>query len=583
MDRNIINNIKCAMSGYLEKQNRTIRERGEELYNAGKVGKLSQPHTNLFTTTVTSAADTSKSYKVSVMFDKNGRLMSYSCTCPYSFGECCKHISATMLAISRADLGSIETKTTPKKNSKKPVNKPKLGDIIMELDEDTVRTLLLQYAEGSNELQRELLCRHEAANDDDLFADILNRFRKDITQATNNTLTDLLIKALDKAMNDTYRFYSNERYMLVCRICSFIITQAKHAINVVYMAHGQKKELSIILDNAQDMLTKCVLQIMESGSKAGKRALCVLILSELSDNVNTSYHMIEPALVLCAELFPIETERLLISLYHENNISPEDFFPLIARTKDDDDYAAFLSRYPEDPYAVYYLVDHAIEHNELDVAKQLCFDAMEHDLSRCDIDECMWQKKLFSIYKAEGNVEAQLETAYTLLVNNEFDYYTDYKELLSERGLWDSTLPKLSETLITVYGLRVYLGLLASHKEYRVLLDMLETHEDCVIFDYAEVLVNVYPDEVAIICTEQIRSSAKEAKNRRLCARLVAQMREFARLFGAEKVYPLIEELRTLYHARPVFLDHLLQLEAELEDLDDGCSGRRPDDDDDLT
>lgn len=580
MDQKTINNIKYSMSDYMEKQSRIIRDRGEKLYNEGKVGKLSQPHTNLFATTVKSATDTSKSYKVSVMFDKNGRLMSHSCTCPYSFGDCCKHIAAVMLAISKTDLGSIEIKNTSKKNSKKPVNTSKLGDIIMELDEETVRTLLLQYAEGSHELQKELLHRHEAANDNNLFADIINRFRKSIKQATDNTVADLILKALDRTMSDAYRYYSNEKYMLVCRICSFMISQTEYSANTVYMAQRQKNELSVILSNAQDMMTKCVLQIMESGSKTEKKALCVLILSELSDATNASYHVIEPALVLCAELFPTETERLLISFYRSKRIPSEDFFPLIARIKNDDDYAAFLLRYPEDPYAVYYLVAHAIEHNELDVAKQLCLDAIEHDLSRYGINEGTWQKELFSIYKAEGNVDAQLETAYTLLMNKEFDYYTDYKKLLSERGLWDSTLPELSEKLIDVYGLEDYLGLLASQKEYRVLLDTLETHEKCDVFDYADVLSDFYPDEVAIICTEQIRSSAKEAKSRPLCARLVAKMREFASLFGAEEVYPMIEELRALYPARTVFLEHLLRLETELQGLDDEYRGKRTDDDD---
>jgi len=64
-----------------------------EYFGQGSVRDLGQ-FGNKITTTVTGTSD----YRVTIRIDKES--VESSCTCPYDWGGCCKHIVATLLALS---------------------------------------------------------------------------------------------------------------------------------------------------------------------------------------------------------------------------------------------------------------------------------------------------------------------------------------------------------------------------------------------------------------------------------------------------------------------------------------------------
>lgn len=68
-------------------------ERGTEYFRQGSVRGLEQ-FGNRITATVAGTSD----YEVTIRIDKEG--IESSCTCPYDWGGCCKHIVATLLALS---------------------------------------------------------------------------------------------------------------------------------------------------------------------------------------------------------------------------------------------------------------------------------------------------------------------------------------------------------------------------------------------------------------------------------------------------------------------------------------------------
>lgn len=72
-------------------------------------------------------------YVVLVRIGEDGRVKSAECSCPYEFGGDCKHTIATLLYY-QANRDSIE-------------QRPAIGDLIVGLDEDKLRLLVLHLVE----------------------------------------------------------------------------------------------------------------------------------------------------------------------------------------------------------------------------------------------------------------------------------------------------------------------------------------------------------------------------------------------------------------------------------------------------
>lgn len=89
-----------TLGNFRKKISPTILKRGREYFHSKKVIKITQNNENFFDSTVYEATvKGTKKYKVIVMVDENGNITQTDCTCPYDYGEYCKHVAAVLYAI----------------------------------------------------------------------------------------------------------------------------------------------------------------------------------------------------------------------------------------------------------------------------------------------------------------------------------------------------------------------------------------------------------------------------------------------------------------------------------------------------
>lgn len=69
-----------------------IYERGEEYYENGTISQVEHTYPGTWTAEV----EGSDSYSVEITLD-NDEIVSWRCTCPYDYGDICKHVVAVLL------------------------------------------------------------------------------------------------------------------------------------------------------------------------------------------------------------------------------------------------------------------------------------------------------------------------------------------------------------------------------------------------------------------------------------------------------------------------------------------------------
>ena len=79
----------------------TILRRGEDYYESESIFSLVRGTDGVYTGKVDGSSG--ETYKVKVQTDNTGEVSDYSCTCPYDYGDVCKHIVAVLLAIEASN------------------------------------------------------------------------------------------------------------------------------------------------------------------------------------------------------------------------------------------------------------------------------------------------------------------------------------------------------------------------------------------------------------------------------------------------------------------------------------------------
>jgi len=96
-------------------------------------------------------------YTVTVELSDDCEILDSYCDCPYDWGDFCKHQAAVFYAL-RNELSSGRAPTKPQK-------KKKLKDILKELDQETLSSIILEFSRRDRGMKKELLFRY-AQNED---------------------------------------------------------------------------------------------------------------------------------------------------------------------------------------------------------------------------------------------------------------------------------------------------------------------------------------------------------------------------------------------------------------------------------
>ena len=129
----------------------TILTRGREYYRSGRVVDLSLDGDDAWLVEVQG----SESYQVAIVKQPDGSL-DCTCTCPYEFGEHCKHVAAALYAIEEA-FPEYFAGARRKPATKRATRMDRLREALQAAPPERLVSTLLALAEGDREMQAQLL------------------------------------------------------------------------------------------------------------------------------------------------------------------------------------------------------------------------------------------------------------------------------------------------------------------------------------------------------------------------------------------------------------------------------------------
>ncbi len=177
---------------------KVILKRGYDYYKYGHVESIENDGMNWEAEVIGS-----DEYLVSVRIGEDGNIIGTECDCPYDMGEYCKHQAAVLYAIR--DIVA-ETDLNKKTKFKAKTSKSSLEELLRKVENATLITILLEYANQDKQMYNDLMLRFSDKNE------IVSNARKLIKSSAkrvmhhgfveygdNNTATEGAEKVLDMA------------------------------------------------------------------------------------------------------------------------------------------------------------------------------------------------------------------------------------------------------------------------------------------------------------------------------------------------------------------------------------------------
>ncbi|MBW7874903.1 MAG: hypothetical protein H3C47_02815 [Candidatus Cloacimonetes bacterium] len=204
-------------------------------------------------------------------------------------------------------------------------------------------------------------------------------------------------------------------------------------------------------------------------------------------------------------------------------------------------------------------IRNALDKKQFALAETLCIDKIDHIKQKNQIYFWAkeWYELLFEVYTQSDNRLGQIELARDLLVaKQDTKYYPILKNLLIEKGTWQSVYPALLLDISKKLPSHLYMEILSKEQELDILLEQVKS-DPGQIFAYGKQLSVKFPQETYALCLDQIRMEAVEANTRPKYTTVCNKIKKLFEFKGVAEAQSIITELKAKYPRRPAMVEEL--------------------------
>ncbi|WP_411676165.1 SWIM zinc finger family protein [Caproicibacter sp.] len=545
-----------------------ILERGRAYYESGMVQDLSGDSNGNFTASVEGSELTP--YKVQVSIDpKSGEVLSYGCSCPYEFGDICKHVVAVFLAIRDGNY--------KKTGEIRPVD---FSQCVEALSLEQLRKLVLAQAERDRDFENEVLLTSGRLNDDQVFSKIKEQMKEAVRSGTHKGFIDWrgcdeICAELDQILNTAQDRMKEKKLTLAFRIILEII---RTGVRLASIADSSSGSLTDVLCRSQELLQTCCKEISDVGTDKEKEQ-CLDRLMKVSQEKrfdgwdDDAYSLLHTAVCFLKEKNSMKWYAVLDAMKEKEESRNYSDYALeenallrmesIEKLNGADAAKEYLYANLKWDRFRKMALERAVEKKNYLEAERLCLEKLS---SKERFNRTDWLEYLYGIYGFLYESGKQADTAKALLFTGSLDYFDRLKELLNADGTWEKEYPNLMNDCETKLSFWQYQQLLEHTGEHRLLMDTVRKYPESV-FQYGSLLAPLFPTEVFPIYDREIRKSAEMANSRPQYKRVCSQIRGLYQIGGKETAAHLIASLAQTYPRRSAFLDELSKLQGKLSKL----------------
>ncbi|HAF84891.1 MAG TPA: hypothetical protein DCG32_00675 [Sphaerochaeta sp.] len=547
-----------------------ILQRGHAYYRDKCVLSLEMTHTNYYEAKVAG----SQLYTVTVTLDDDREVEDIACTCPYDWGEYCKHEVAALYSL-RHQLNS-----TPHTL----VARPKEVDLASLLEKKSKKELLsflLSYAKKSPELTSALVAAFPSPDGEVNLTNLGIEFRQACEDGIESPEDDEYgwdDEEYGWQFSPAFRKKIAEFLMMArsaiqegdIRYGGSIATMMVHELSAIDEYEDEDETLT---DEVEGVLSEIAALFDDSTIRPDDGSwLFTQFLPEAKQYKGTLQAVL---LSLCLRFAETEGNQKVLRDYLVTLVSDETEAPwgvksstltslelqhalLIKQGRTEDAQAFALDNLSYEAMRKL-AFDYALGAKDYALAEKL---AKEKESSaytpRGGMD---WSVLLFNVYQASGNREKVRELAKMFLLHDRLDYYPILKESYEPRE-WETVVDGLLDDLQTRDGAKhaslnrqnPYPEVLKGEGKHGRLLAYIQKHPR-LVQNYQEVLLPHYQKEVFALYKQIILTDGEASSSRKEYKDLASWLRELSAIGGEVVAKECVQALAPRYMKRPAMKD----------------------------
>lgn len=541
----------------------TILDRGFSYYVEGNVKEVYESGNNRFIFSIQGSDD----YKVTVELGENGDILFSMCNCPYDFGPVCKHEVAAYFQLHKMLNQQNATDNFPGK-VKKQLN---LKELLSRLSKEELVNIIINMTENDDALEKSLIFKYsngeyqlELEACQELIDSIVHKYtgrRGFIDYRGAGDFADELEIIVEKA-RDT------ENPLLALDIAFLLIEEG---IDAFGYADDSSGSIGFLVEKTLDLVGEIAANHNEEEDPREELFDKLLAMADNPVFDGWSDYKIN-LLESCLEFADDEKlrERLRSKLQslivkkesdrstnYENESLLHLIYVLIEQYGTEEEAEQFIHKHLEYPSFREKLLNQYLQEKNYQKIIKVTKEGEEQDRAYPGLIS-RWKKFRYQAYRSLSLKEEQQKLAKELLLDGDFEYYHDLKELSADH--FSEFYKDLKRELkTTANGWRAVHIFKKVIEEENDLDEMLQSVRDNprYVEEYAEKLVKEHKEEVIKLYIAYIDSEARRSSNRRGYQEVCNIIRRFKKIAGKQKQAVIINQLKDIYRRRPAFIDEL--------------------------
>ena len=517
----------------------------------------------------------SEDYEVRLTFRRN-KLKEFSCTCPYDYGNICKHIVAVLYYLknendaAKRPCSKAEPVRKPASKKRKTVTE-QVDEMLGSLSHSDLKAFIKERCINDPVFRRSFLSGflyRSSAESPDKYREQVRKIlksAKDKDRFINWSRAGIVGKAVNAMLNMAMKHVDTGNWLSACHICFPVAEEMVRALDFADDSNG---DIGGNIESAFEILySVAAAQIPEEI----RVYLLDQVLSDYKKNVFAGWDWHTDLLDLAVQLAKTEKEAEIVnSLLHahprsefegEQMIKLE--YDLILKMKGTDEAEKFASQNLDTPDLRRKALEKALKDKNFEKAKSLARDGIRNDADSKPGLALEWYDWLLRTAIAEKDKPHVIEYARHLFIDGfrkEQDYYRILKQNTNPsdwtgyvEGLIDEIRRKSRWVNIDTIG-KIYiaeqwwnrlLNLVSGTKH----LPYIQHYEQYLAADYSAELAELYEKGISDFLKKNIgRNHYKEA---------CRYMRRMIKLGARSRVANLIAALRKEYPQRTALMEEL--------------------------
>ncbi|GAA4059005.1 SWIM zinc finger family protein [Amphibacillus indicireducens] len=528
--------------------------RGEHYYLNKYVKQINQTKNGDYKATVSG----SKKYTVKVKLDQANNIIASACTCPYDFGDICKHEVAVFFELR--DQNTIES-----------VEEPELKDLLQKLPKQKLIDFLIDQTNKNPELELELRLNF-GPKEDEIFASRA-LIKEYIESATDNGFVSYndawdAVYGAELVLEKMLNYLDSDETKTIILLGEMILAEMTDLIGYCDDSGGA---IGGVIDQAIENMAYATAQTTAHLSTKEKLEIVQLLVKASQHERYQGWSDWQLALLkICLPLCDVADCRTLLENELEklsNEAKPNRYLlkeikllqaELIKKYDSDEQTQRFLAENIAIPEIREQIILQHFEQKDYQQALELCVDGekLDHDYAGL---VSRWKNYRYQAYEQLNDLENQKSLGMSLLLAGDYDYFGKLKKL-HEKDQWPAVLDYITENIDqTGYRNHVYLQILKAENLTDKLLTFCKNNPSMVSELYPD-LMTEYPEQVKEIFIHSIRSIAEHSSNRKEYRGVCKIIRTFNKATDHENTAKIIKELEQRYHRKPAFLDELSKI-----------------------